>query len=167
MIGLIVIVLVFVGAALTVVGVALRSGRKPDAKARKRSQPVVFAGVGVITLAFGFGVPAAVIAYNNHTESRRATGGVTLSAKEANGRELFAAHCATCHQLAAANAIASVGPNLDMIIPPIAEQKARVAFIEDAVTNGRARGNGQMPRAIVDGPDEADVAAFVAKTAGR
>lgn len=167
MIGLIVIVIIFVGAALTVVGVALRSGRKPDAKARKRSHPVVLAGVAVITLAFGFGVPAAVIAYNNDTQSREVTGGVTLNANEAKGREVFAAHCATCHQLAAASAIATVGPNLDMIIPPIAGRKARVAFIEDAVTNGRARGNGQMPRAVVDGQEEADVAAFVAKTAGR
>ena len=45
--------------------------------------------------------------------------------------------------------------------------KNRVTFIESAVTEGRARGNGQMPAGLLDGQDEQNVAAFVAKAAGR
>lgn len=167
MIGLIVIVVVFVGIGLGVVALAMRSGKRPDARSTKRSQPFVMVGAGLVTLAFGFGVPAAVIAYNNDSQSKEAVGGVSLSADEQEGRIVFAEKCATCHQLAAANGVGRVGPNLDRIIPPIAEEKARIAFINDAITNGRARGNGQMPRGLVDGEDQDAVAAFIAKTAGR
>lgn len=167
MIGLIVIVLLFVGAGLTVVALALRSGRRPDAKSRKRSQPVVMASVMLMALMFGIVAPAAGIVYNNRSQSKEAVGGLTLTANEQDGRQVFAKKCATCHQLAAGNGVGRVGPNLDKIIPPISEEKARVAFIENAITNGRARGNGQMPKGLVDGADEANVAAFIARTAGR
>lgn len=167
MIGLIVIVLLFVGAGLTVVALALRSGRRPDAKRTKRSQPAVMIIVGLVTLAFGIGVPALGIAYNNQSQSKESVGGLTLTANEEHGREIFTRKCATCHQLAAANGVGRVGPDLDKIIPPIPERKARIAFVENAIVNGRARGNGQMPRGLVDGEDEDNVAAFIAKTAGR
>ncbi len=167
MIGLIVIVLVFVGAGLSVVALALRSGRKPDAKATKRSQPAVMVAVGLVTLAFGIGLPILAISYNNDSQSKESVGGISLTADQQEGRVVFAQKCATCHQLDAANGVGRVGPNLDKIIPPIAEEKARIAFINDAITNGRARGNGQMPRGLVDGEDQDRVAAFIARTAGR
>lgn len=167
MLGLIIIVLLFVGGGLAVIALAMRSGRRPDAQATKRSQPAVMIGVGLVTLAFGIGIPAVGIAYNNQSQSKEAVGGLSLSADEQEGRQVFADKCATCHQLAAANGVGRVGPDLDRIIPPIAEEKARIAFIEDAIVNGRARGNGQMPRGLVDGEDSDNVAAFIAKTAGR
>ncbi|MBA2348271.1 MAG: cytochrome c [Solirubrobacterales bacterium] len=167
MLGLIVIVLIFVGTGITVVALAMRSGRKPDPKATKRSQPTVMAGVALVTVAFGLGIPAFVIAYNNGSQSKEAVGGISLTADEQEGRIVFAEKCATCHQLGAANAVGRVGPDLDRIIPPIAEEKARIAFINDAITNGRARGDGQMPAGLVDGEDQERVTAFIAKTAGR
>lgn len=167
MIGLIAVVLVFVGIGLTVVALAMRSGRKPDAKATKRSQPAVMAGAGLVMLAFGLGVPAFAITYNNASQSKEAVGGISLTADEQEGRIIFSEKCATCHQLDAANAVGRVGPDLDAIIPPIAKEEARIAFINDAITEGRARGNGQMPAGLVDGENQDQVAAFIARTAGR
>jgi mono/diheme cytochrome c family protein len=56
--------------------------------------------------------------------------------------------------------VGKVGPNLDQLRPP-------KALILDAIKNGRARGQGQMPAGLVDGQDAQDVADFVAKVAGR
>lgn len=167
MIGLVVIVLIFVVAGLTVVGLAMRSGRKASAKPSKRSQRVALLGAGMVTLAFGIGIPALVLAYNADSQSKAAPGGIELTASQQTGRKVFAKNCATCHTLAAANAVGKVGPSLDAIIPAIPDQKARVAFIDDAVVNGRARGQGQMPKGLVDGTDQAQVSDFVATAAGR
>ena len=73
---------------------------------------------------------------------------------------MFAANCATCHTLKASNAVGKVGPNLDELHPP-------KALILDAIANGRARGQGQMPAGLVDGQDAQDVAAYVAAVAGH
>ena len=54
----------------------------------------------------------------------------------------------------------AIGPNLDKLRPP-------ASLVLDAVSNGRARGIGTMPADIVQGKDARDVAAFVAKVAGR
>ena len=69
-------------------------------------------------------------------------------------------YCATCHTLKASNAVGKVGPNLDVLHPP-------KGLILDAIANGRARGQGQMPAGLVDGQDAQDVAAYVAAVAGR
>ena len=50
---------------------------------------------------------------------------------------------------------------------PAESIKNRVTFIKDAITNGRARGSGQMPAGLLEGQDEQNVAQFVAKVAGR
>jgi mono/diheme cytochrome c family protein len=118
-------------------------------------------------------VPALVLAANNNTESKRAPGGVKLTDAEQHGRTLFARNCSTCHTLKAAHGVGKVGPNLDVLISgingssPSDTIKNRVTFIKDAVTNGRARGSGQMPAGLLDGQDEQNVANFVAKVAGR
>lgn len=167
MIALLVFVLAFILLGLTVVALAMRSGRKPGGKATKGGQRVLFAATTGVALAFGIGLPALVLAYNGGDQSKIAPGGLQLTASQQHGRQLFTKNCATCHTLAAANAVGKVGPILDDIIPPIASQKDRVAFLEDAITNGRARGNGQMPKGVVDGTDENEVADFVAVAAGR
>lgn len=167
MLGLLVIVLVFVLLGLTAVGLGLRTGRKPNARASKGSQRLALIGAGLMTLAFGIGIPALVLSHNADAQSKGAPGGIQLTAAQQHGRLVFARNCSTCHTLAAANGVGKVGPSLDAIIPPIADKKGRIAFINDAVANGRARGNGQMPRGIIDGSDMADVADFVATVAGR
>lgn len=167
MIGLLAIILVFVLAGLAVVALAMRTGRKANAKPSKHSQRLALLGVAMVTLAFGLGVPALVLAYNAGSQSQGAPGGLQLTASQQEGRQSFAKNCATCHTLAAANAVGRVGPSLDAIIPPIAGKKARIAFIDDAVINGRARGMGQMPKGLIDGTDQAQVSDFIAEAAGR
>ncbi len=167
MIGLIAIVLAFVLTGLAVIALAMRSGRKANTRTTKRSYRLTLVGAGIVTLAFGLGIPALVLAHNASNQSKGAPGGVELTASEQKGRQIFAKNCSTCHTLAAANAVGRVGPSLDAIIPPIPDKKARVSFVNDAVTNGRARGMGQMPKGLVDGTDQARVAEFIATAAGR
>jgi mono/diheme cytochrome c family protein len=110
-------------------------------------------------LVLGVAVPAAVIAAVAGQDSIPEANVTSLTEAEKNGRELFGRRCANCHTLAAANAIASVGPNLDEIRP-------NREFVLDAIENGRARGNGQMAADLYTGEDAEDVAAFVAKAVG-
>ena len=81
-------------------------------------------------------------------------------AAQVNGRAVFGKYCATCHTLKASNAVGKVGPNLDILHPP-------KGLILDAIANGRARGQGQMPAGLVDGQDAQDEAAYVAAVAGQ
>jgi cytochrome c2 len=129
--------------------------------------------IGVFALLIGIGVPALVMAANTNSQSKNAPGGVKLTNAERHGRTLFAKNCNTCHTLKASRGAGKVGPNLDALISgingasPAETIKNRITFIKDAVTNGRARGNGQMPVGLLDGQDEQNVAAFVAKAAGH
>jgi mono/diheme cytochrome c family protein len=107
----------------------------------------------------GVGVPAAVIAAVDDRNDIPQAGVSNLTASEKHGRELFGQRCGACHTLSAANAIATVGPNLDQLRPP-------KALVLDAIAHGRARGNGNMPAQIYTGQDAQDVAGFVAKVAG-
>ena len=170
-------VLGFIVLGLAVVFVAFGGGPKGarqqlHSQSRGGSRAVVII-VGLAALVIGIGVPALVMANNNDSESKKAPGGVTLSTAEQHGRILFAKNCSTCHTLAAAHSAGKVGPNLDVLIAgingasPQETIKNRVTFIEDAIKNGRARGAGQMPAELLDGQDAQNVAAFVAKTAGR
>jgi mono/diheme cytochrome c family protein len=90
----------------------------------------------------------------------RAPGGIRLTSAEAEGRQVFAARCATCHALNAANAVGRVGPDLDELRPPR-------ELTLDAIAKGRARGMGQMPAGLADGEEAENVADFIVKTAGR
>jgi mono/diheme cytochrome c family protein len=114
----------------------------------------------MVVLAFGLAVPIAVAIANGHDKARQGPSGITLTRNEAIGRQLFARSCATCHTLAAAAAVGHVGPNLDLLAP-------REALVLDAIQNGRARGNGDMPAGIYVGAQATDVAQFVAAVAGH
>jgi mono/diheme cytochrome c family protein len=170
-------VLAFIALALTVLFLAFGGGPR-GAREQLHSQSrgasrAVSAGVAIVALLIGIGVPALVMASNSHSQSKKAPGGVRLTNAERRGRTLFAKNCSNCHTIAAAHSAGKVGPNLDALISgingasPSATIKNRVTFITSAVTQGRARGNGQMPAGLLDGQDEQDVAAFVAKVAGR
>lgn len=158
-----VFVLVWVVLGLGAVLVAM-SGGPGGALARMHSQTrrgrrVAGASFALALVVLGVGVPVAVIAAVNSRDSIPQAGIGNLTASEAHGRELFAARCTQCHTLAAANANATVGPNLDQLRPP-------KALVLDAIAKGRARGNGQMPAQVYVGKDAQDVASFVAKAAG-
>jgi mono/diheme cytochrome c family protein len=85
---------------------------------------------------------------------------VELTLAEARGREQFAAHCSGCHTLRAVHAVSQVGPDLDFVRPPAAVVRRRIHEGSEAAT-------AVMPPEIVTGSDAADVAAFVARAAGR
>jgi mono/diheme cytochrome c family protein len=121
---------------------------------------LVMAATFVVILAFGIGIPIAVLVANHDNQSKQAPGGVELTSAQQSGRKVFAKNCSTCHTLASANAVGKVGPDLDQIRPP-------AALTLNAIQMGRARGMGQMPAGLVDGEDAKNVAAYVAATAGR
>ena len=154
-------IIAFVVVGLIVVAAAFGGGRRtadrPPGPSR-RSRRSVGIVVGLLVLALGVLVPALVIAAGR--DSKKAPGGVQLTAADERGREIFAQRCATCHTLQAANAVGKVGPNLDQLRPP-------KALVLDAVQKGRARGQGQMPAGLVDGQDAQEVATFVGKVAGH
>jgi mono/diheme cytochrome c family protein len=164
MIAALVFVLVFVALGLSVVFVAFSGG--PRGVGRSRGRPsrtgrrVVVAAVAIVVAGLGVAVPLAVGLVNGDDHAKNAPGGVDLTASEASGRATFAKYCSTCHTLRASNAVGKVGPNLDVLHPP-------KGLILDAIKNGRARGQGQMPAGVVDGQDAQDVAAYVAAVAGQ
>jgi mono/diheme cytochrome c family protein len=123
----------------------------------RRIAIVLFAG---FALVLGILIPAAVIAAVSGRDDIPEANVTGLTEAEKNGRELFGLRCANCHTLKAANAIASVGPNLDQLRP-------NKALVLDAIENGRARGNGQMAAGLYTGQDAEDVASFVAKAVGQ
>jgi mono/diheme cytochrome c family protein len=163
-IGTLILVLGIIALGLATVAIAMRAG--PSRNRRSAGAPLyggrkaAVVAVGIVTLAFGIGVPAVVVGVNSDNQSKRAVGGVELTSFEQTGRQVYARNCATCHTLAAANSVGRVGPNLDQIRPP-------KALVLNAIQLGRARGQGQMPAGLVDGQDAQAVASFIAATAGH
>ena len=155
------IVLIFVVLGLGVVLVAMRSGSSgPVLDSNKRgSRRAVAVFTALAVAVFAVAIPVIVALADNSTAEEDA-GPVTLTASEQHGRQLFSDHCVQCHTLGASNAVQTIGPNLDVLRPP-------KALVLDAIKNGRARGNGQMPAGLYNGPDAQDVAAYVAAVAGR
>ena len=111
-------------------------------------------------LVLGIGVPLAVISSVEARDDIPEANVSNLTAAEKHGRELFALRCTQCHTLAASNAVAQVGPNLDTLRPP-------KVLVLDAIKNGRSKGNGQMAAGLYQGKDAEDVAAYVAKAVGQ
>lgn len=151
----------FVALGLGVVLVAMRGGPRGvrDTLERGRRRPMrasEFAVAGAIAL-FGLIVPAVVLTSN---QASAGPSGSTLTADQTHGRELFSSKCATCHTLADAGAVGRVGPDLDVLAPT-------EGLILNAINQGRARGQGQMPAQLLDGDDAKDVAKYIAEVAGR
>jgi cytochrome c551 len=162
MVAWLLFILVFVSLGLGIVfaafGGAGRRRRGRSAAPSHGSRRTIGIVVGLVIITIGIVVPALVLAANNSDD--KGPGGVSLSSADTKGREVFAKNCATCHTLRGANAVGRVGPNLDELRPP-------KALTLNAIAQGRARGQGQMPAGVVDGQDAQDVADFVAKVAGR
>jgi mono/diheme cytochrome c family protein len=163
MVAAVIFVLVFVVLGLSVVALAF-SGR---ASVRYRQSAPTRGGrrfvavmVAIVVVGLGVAVPLAIGVVNGNDHAKSAPGGVDLNASQEAGRAVFAKYCSTCHTLKASNAVGKVGPNLDVLHPP-------KGLVLDAIANGRARGQGQMPKGLVDGQDAQDVAAYVAAAAGR
>lgn len=153
-------VLGFVVLGVGVVVVAMRSGSKgPVLDSSKRgSRKALAVLTAIVVVACGAAIPVAV-GIAESTQDTEA-GAVALTGHETAGRQVFKQSCVQCHSLGASNAVQRVGPNLDVLRPP-------KALVLDAIAKGRARGNGQMPAKLVTGQDADDVAAYIAKVAGR
>ena len=155
-------VLFWVLLGLGLLLLALRGGSRGAASGTRprRSRRVGGLGFLLALLVLGVAVPAAVIATVNNRDSIPEANVSNLTAAEKHGRELFGHRCTQCHTLAASNAVAQVGPNLDTIRPP-------KVLVLDAIKNGRSKGNGQMAAGLYQGTDAEDVAAYVAKAVGQ
>jgi mono/diheme cytochrome c family protein len=122
-------------------------------------------------VAFGVALPLLFLT-GNHANANKQIGGLTLTAPEKTGRQLFGQHCAVCHTLAAANAVGQVGPNLDQIQP---SQSLTLHTIQNGClqnpppseSNETCLGYGTMPANILLGNQANDVAQFVARVAGK
>jgi mono/diheme cytochrome c family protein len=115
--------------------------------------------VAVCVVAVG----VAIAAGHGHRASAieaRSGGDIELTAAESSGRDMFVQFCAHCHRLAAVEAVGDVGPDLDFVRPTAAVVRR---FIREGSV-GRA---STMPPGIVTERDAPEVAAFVAKVAGR
>ena len=158
-----VFVLAFVLLGLGTFLIALSGGRRGLGAAlhsQTRGSRRFALGVFLVAVAvLGVALPAAVVAAVNGSDSIPSANVTNLTAAEKHGRELFGERCAACHTLAASNAVAQVGPNLD-------ELKPNAKFVETTIKNGKSIGNGQMPAGIYSGQDAKDVAAYVAKAVG-
>jgi cytochrome c551 len=158
-----VFVLAFVLLGLGTFLIALSGGRRglgATLQSQSRGSRRFALGALLISIAvLGIGVPAAVIAAVNDNDSIPSANVTSLTKAEKHGRELFGDRCAACHTLAASDAVAQVGPNLD-------ELKPNAKFVETTIKNGKSDGNGQMPAGIFVGQDAKDVAAYVAKATG-
>lgn len=153
--------------------IANRSGRGAARSGQPRSARHRFSNVVLVVVYVGFGLALpAVMLIGNANRSSAQVGGLKLTANEKEGRNLFGAHCAVCHTLAAANAVGKTGPNLDTLKPS-------ESLIIHTIANGCLQdppspsspqtclGYGTMPADIVEGQQAHQVAAFVARVAGQ
>lgn len=85
---------------------------------------------------------------------------VALTESESRGHQVFAEHCAACHELAASNSIGGVGPDLDYVQPTVSQVRA-------VVQNGSVGSYGVMPAGLATGPDLDAVASYVSRVANR
>jgi hypothetical protein len=150
--------------ALALFLVAIKSGPKRDRKKyfrdTTRGRGLYYFGALLVIVALGVLIPSAIVAADKDRNDIPKAGVFNLTSQEERGRELFAERCKNCHTLKAANAVATVGPNLDQLRPPY-------QLVLFAIRNGAARGNGQMGQNLVTGSDAKAVAAFVAKAVGQ
>jgi mono/diheme cytochrome c family protein len=168
---IIAIVLVWALLGLGVFFVAMRGGPRGARQAlhteSRTGQRAVTFGV-VLLFAFGLVVPALVLAFNGANKASVAVGGLHLNARQQRGRDLFARSCAVCHTLAAVKSVGRIGPNLDKRVgDDIATAAGRKALVLSAISEGRARGLGQMPAQLYQGREAEEVAEFVAAVAGH
>jgi|SRR5579875_1658414 len=173
MVAVIIIAVLFTGISIGVaygasrgsfkaVGNALQSTNRASSRLLNTVLVVVYVGVGIaVPLVFIIG---------NRDNSNAQVGGVKLTAAMQAGRELFAAHCAVCHTLAADNAVGKIGPNLDVLRPSettVADTIAHGCVQQPSSSGTSCLGYGTMPADIVQGLGAKDIAQFVAAVAGR
>ena len=114
----------------------------------------------IVLVLLGIAIPVYAFTTEKDRNSIPEASVKELTPLQEKGRELFGQRCRNCHTLKAGSATARIGPTLDT-------PARNKALVLDAIKNGRARGNGQMPAAIVEGEDAEAVAQFVAIAVGN
>lgn len=123
--------------------------------------PVAFTAF-VLCVAFAI-VAGLLVLHGSDDQSHHVTvlgKRVALTKQESLGHEVFAVHCAACHQLAASHSIGNVGPDLDYVQPTAAQ-------VRNVVQNGSVGSYGDMPSGLATGPDLEAVASYVSRVADR
>jgi mono/diheme cytochrome c family protein len=170
-VGLFVAFWVIVAVGLFVIAArgGLSGTPRPERRGGRGSNRVVGIGFVFVAIVFGIALPATML-IGNHQNASAQVGGLTLTANEKAGRELFGQHCGVCHTLAAANAVGKVGPNLDVLRPTLAITLHTInnGCLPNATAGSplACLGEGVMPAGVVQGRDAQDVAEFVARVAG-
>jgi mono/diheme cytochrome c family protein len=165
------VIAIWVLLGLAVFFVAMRGGARGARESlhteSKAGQRIVWAVI-VLAFAVGLAVPALVLAFNGSERAGVAAGGVKLTAEQQHGRVLFSETCAVCHTLAATNSQGHIGPNLDVRLgSEIATESGRHALVLSAISEGRARGSGDMPAGLYQGKEAEAIADFLAAVAGH
>ena len=167
---LLIFIIFWILVGLGVFFLAMRRGSRDEEgspEGSRFSRAAITLGV-ILAFAFGLIVPAIVLAVNGKHKASEAPGGVHLNADETEGRELFAHTCNVCHTLAAVKSVGRIGPDLDVRVGDDIPTKAgRIALVENAIAEGRARGLGNMPAKLYTGKEAENVAKFVAAVAGH
>ena len=162
--ALLAIVALFIILGLSAFFLAMSSGSRgaKERRERERRKGVVGATIAFIAalIVLGVLIPVSIFAADKDKSTYPQRGLHDMTELQRHGQELFGQQCRRCHTLAASDAVATIGPNLDQLRPP-------KALVLDAIQNGRARGNGQMPADIVEGEDAEAVAQFVAVAGGQ
>ncbi len=161
-------ILFWILVGIVVFALAMRGSRNsPEAGASGVGQRLITLGI-IVMFVFGLVVPAIVLAFNGEHKASVAVGGVHLTSEEIKGRELFAHTCNVCHTLAAVKSVGRIGPDLDVRVgDDIPTPAGRIALVENAIAEGRARGLGNMPALLYTGKEAEEVAKFVAAVAGH
>ncbi len=163
---------VALGAGLLFVGVRGGPGGARQALHVQSHRARTAWGLTLIVVYIGFGVVLPLVFLTgNHSNANAQVGGVKLTAAEKSGRELFGQHCGVCHTLSAANSIGKVGPNLDQLQPSASLVSHTIEYgcLQNAPAGSQQTclGEGTMPAAILQSRQAQQVAAFVARVAGK
>lgn len=154
------VVLALLWVALLASGIAAY-GVRPRPGGRSGPWPRwVWGAVTVAVVSLVVAIPVAAVVFSRGDHRRESKVGLVLDDRQLRGREIFADSCKRCHTLGDIGARSTIGPNFDAL-PPTYE------VVVDAVTYGRARGRGQMPRGLTDRQGAEAVAAYLAAVAGR
>lgn len=154
------LVLALLWVALLASGIAAY-GVRPKPGGRSGPWPKwVWSAVAVAVLSLVVAIPVAAVVFSRGDHRRESQTGLVLNDRQLRGREIFAQYCQRCHTLSDVGATSTIGPNFDAL-PPSYD------VVIDAVTYGRARGRGQMPRGLVDRRGAEAVADYLTSVAGR
>jgi mono/diheme cytochrome c family protein len=128
----------------------------------RRTSPLIAFLAFALCVAFSV-VAGLLILHGSDDQSHHVTvlgKRVALTESESLGHQVFAEHCAACHELAASNSIGGVGPDLDYV-QPTADQ------VRSVVQNGSVGSYGVMPAGLATGPQLDAVANYVSRVANR